>query len=510
MTTARIRRFVSSALVIVLAVVASNVMAQELRVGLFRLPNQLDVGFGLSNPDHALPYSLFDSLIQRDHYSEAAVYLPGLATEWRYLAEDLLELDLRQGVLFHDGSEFTAADVKFSIERLSDPDYPSTFVYNIAFAVIEEVEIVDSHTVRLHLAKPDPAILAILSMPQAAIVPEAYTREVGFDAFGQAPIGTGPYKLVSFTPGDIAVVERFDGFWGEAAPAERITFRAIPELVTRMTALSNGEVDIITHVPTDQVATINNLSCCAVEGLLTPLFHVLYLNPRNPAIADARVRQALSLAIDRELLNQAFWGGGAVVPHGHQFPLYRDYYDENRPAMQYDPERARQLLAEAGYAGEPVTFGIQDGYYTNGLLTAQAVVEMWQAVGFEASVHLNPETPITDINNTVRAWSNPVYFADPAGSYGVMYAPEGIARITWTGEHPEYAEMYEAFRWEQDPDARRALYGQVLDYWEAFVPGILLYQPIEYYGVSERVDWRPLPGTQPYILDFRSGSLKFN
>ena len=136
-------------------------------------------------------------------------------------------------------------------------------------------------------------------------------------------------------------------------------------------------------------------------------------------------------------------------------------------------------------------------------------MEMWRDVGLNARINLNPEDYWNYETAIANAWSNPVYFPDPAGSYGVMWAPNGIrgSNAAWLGEHPEYEVLYDAFRYEQDVDARRELYGQVLDYWEDFVPGIILYQPIEYYGVADGVEWRPLPGTQPYILDSRAGSL---
>ncbi len=483
----------------------------SLRVALPALPASLDIGGGFSNPDHAVPYSIFDSLIHKDHTSVQPVYIPGLATSWERVSDTVLVLKLREGVRFHNGDAMTAEDVKFSLERFSKADYP---LYEtprgIAFGNIERVEVVNPTTVRVVTVKPEPALEAILSMPQAAIIPQAYVEEIGYEAFGRTPVGTGPYRVTEFVLEERVTLAVFENFWGEQPNAGEIIFRSIPELASRITALVNDEVDIVTNVPPDQVATIEGSDCCETRDILSNIFHVLYFNSAHPLMQDKTFRQALSLAIDRQLLVDALWGGQAKVPPGHQFPQFGDIYMPDYPPPAYDPERARELLEASSYEGETITFHTASTYYTNGLLAAQAVTEMWKAIGVNTQllVDVNTEDFWTEV--MVANWSNPLYFTDPAGSYGVMYSPEGFrGSDRWTGRHDEYRALYDRFRYTLDLEERKKLYREVLGYWEDFVPATILYQPIEFYGVRKGVNWQPLPGSQTYILDFRADNLSF-
>jgi len=483
----------------------------SLRVALPALPASLDIGGGFSNPDHAVPYSIFDSLIHKDHESVQPVYIPGLATSWKRVSDRVLELELRKGVRFHNGEAMTAEDVKFSLERFSKADYPPYETpRGIAFGNIDRVEVVSPTTVRVVTAKPEPALEAILSMPQAAIIPKDYTEEIGYEAFGRAPVGTGPYRVTEFVPEERVVLAAFENFWGEQPNAAALTFRTIPELASRITALVNDEVDIVTNVPPDQVATIERSDCCETRDILSNIFHVLYFNSSHPLMQDQAFRQALSLAIDRPLLVDALWAGQAKVPPGHQFPQFGDLYMPDYPAPAYNPERARELLEASSYEGETITFHTASTYYTNGLLAAQAVTEMWKAIGVNTQLLVDVNTEDFWAEVMVANWSNPLYFTDPAGSYGVMYSPDGFrGSERWTGQHDEYRALYDRFRYTLDLEERKKLYREVLGYWEDFVPATILYQPMEFYGVRKGVNWRPLPGSQTYILDFRADNLSF-
>src|SRR5262249_35789188 len=147
-------------------------------------------------------------------------------------------------------------------------------------------------------------------------------EDTDFEAFRLKPVGTGPYRITTFQPGETVSYERFDDYWGDAAPLDGFELRRIPELATRITALANNELDLITNVPPDQIATVDAHPNLKVESPVTPLFHLVSFNTNGPHLKDQRIRQALSLAIDRNLLNEALWGGKAVVPTTHSFPQY--------------------------------------------------------------------------------------------------------------------------------------------------------------------------------------------
>ena len=309
-------------------------------------------------------------------------------------------------------------------------------------------------------------------------------------------------------PNQRLVYERFDGFWGERAPFARITLRHIPELSARITALKTGEVDLITNVPPDQIATVDADPRLKVEGMVTPLFHVIIFNTQHPQMRNPKLRQALSLAVDRETLNKALWLGKAIVPASHTYPQYGPLYMPELQTFAYDPVKAKQLLAESGYDGAPIRFDTFPTYYTNGLLAAQAIREMWAAIGVKT--HLNVEDKWTgnDPAMMVRNWSNPLYFPDPAGSFGTMWAP-GAASQSEKRFNPDatYVETWERFRYSTDVAERRKAYAQLMEMIKNDPPLLVLYQPYESYGLKRSVNWKPLPGHIPYVLDFRAGRI---
>jgi len=491
--------------------------ALDITVGTQNMSSYVDPGRDHSNVGSQNYVNAFDPLIQKDYTQPGAVFSPGLATEWQQTSPTTMEVTLRQGVKFHDGSEMTAEDVVFSFHRIIDeltPEYKS--IKTQFFANFAKVEALDTYKVRFTTHKPEPLFEVLLNAQQGYIVPRNYimgltgdpaVAEIAdFEAYALKPVGTGPYRITGFQPGENLTYARFDDYFGEKAPLDSFEMRRIAEMSTRLTALANGEVDIITNVPPDQLSTIEANPKLRVEGAVTPLFHVVIFNAMNPKLEDKRIRQALSLAIDRDLLNEALWLGKAVVPSTHTYEQYGELYMPELETFGYDPEKARALLAEAGYDGSPIRFDTDAVYYTNGLLAAQAIKEMWAAVGVNMELNVASDWgPLPEIET--RNWSNPMYFADPAGSYGTMWAPGG-ARIGNTWQPNEaYTEMWDRFRYSTDVAQRKAAYAEIMAYVKDEAPVLPLYQPYESYGVASDVQWKPLPGHIPYVLDFRAGSI---
>lgn len=506
-----------SRLVVIALLLAGFVFAQEdsrpvLRVATANMSSTVDPGADHSNVGSQNMFAFFDSLIERDHTKVEPTFIPGLATEWAFVDDVTLELKLRPNVKFHNGETMTAEDVKFSIERILNGEHaPYENIRGQFFDSLERVDIVDPETVRVVTKRADPALLTLLSTTQMSIVPKAYLEEIGYDAFALAPVGTGPFKLAEFTPGETMTWEAFADFWGDQPNVSKVELRRIPELSARITALANNEVDLITNVPPDQVEVITNNSGLEVREYQTPIFHVVIYNTKHPVMADKRFRQALNLAIDRQLLVDALWNGKAVAPNGHWFPQFGPLYDANAPLLAYDPEQAKALIAESGYDGTPIRFDTSAVYYTNGLLSSQALQEMWAAVGVNMELNVDDKWTGDDADMMARNWSNPMYFPDPAGSYGVMWGPTG-ARVpkTWEPQTPEYNALYEQMRFGATPEERMIAFKQVLEIWYDEAPGTILYQPMEYYGIRKGVNWQPLPGHQPYTLDFRAYNLSMS
>lgn len=503
-------------------VLAGAAQAAEFNVAASNLASYLDPGRDHSNVGSQFYFNSFDPLIHKDYATAEPVWKPGLATEWALISPTVMELKLRQGVSFHNGEPMTADDVVFSLNRMYQASFaPYKVRAKDRLANFDHAEKVDDFTVRVHAKRAEPLWETLLNLQQVFIIPEDYTKGLSgdpklaedsdFEAFSLAPVGTGPYRVAEFVPGEKLVWERFAGFWGEAAPLERVTVTHVPEVASRLTALKTGEADLATNIAPDQLALVASDPAMKAEGMLTPLFHVMILNQNHPKLKDARIRQALMLAIDREALNQALWLGKAEVPASHTMKEFGPLYMPELKTFEYDPEKAKALLAEAGYDGFEVTFDTQGSYYTNGLLAAQAIVEMWGQVGVKGAIRDLPKWTGNDPEMMTRNWSNPMYFADPFGSFGVMWAPGGPAE----GEgrfntDATFAADWEAFRFGETVEARKEAYARLMEHMKQDPAVLPLYRPYESWAMRKGVNWKPQAGHIPYVLDFRAGAISLD
>ena len=496
---------------------APSASAQELNVAVQNMAPWLDPGRDFSNVGSQFYYNSFEPPIGKDHTKAESVWQPSIATSWKITSPTTMELKIRQGVKFHNGDTMTADDVVFSLDRIMNATFPPyTVRKRDTVPNLTKVEAIDAETIRVTAEKPEPLFETLLNTQQLMIVPKKYimglsgdpnaAEDSDFDAFALKPVGTGPYRIAEFVPNQRIVYERFDGYWGEKAPFQRVTIRRIPELSARMTAVKNGEADIATNIPPDQVSIFTGDPKLKVESIVTPIFHVVIFNMNNPKMADARLRRALSLAIDREALNQAFWGGKAVVPSTHTYPQFGPLYMPQLKTFEYNSAEAKRLLKEVGYDGFPIRFDTQAAYYTNALVAVQAIQEMWAAVGVKMQVNVTEQWTGMDPTMMARIWSNPLYFPDPAGSFGIMWAPTGNSATEGRFSPDDaYKALWEKFRFSTDLDVRKAAYTGLMDSIKANPPVLPLYQPYESYGMSRRINWKPLPGHIPYVLDFRAG-----
>jgi peptide/nickel transport system substrate-binding protein len=305
---------------------------------------------------------------------------PSLAESWS-ASEDALtyEFVLRPGAKFHNGDPVTAEDVKFSFERYRGASQ------KLLHDRVAAVETPDARHVRFRLKQPWPDFLTFYVGATGAgwIVPKKYVESVGDDGFKKAPVGAGPYKFVSFTPGRELVLEAFEGYWRKVPNVRRLVFRDIPDEATRLAALKRGEADIIYSIRGELAEELERTK--ALKPTWPPAPFWLYFadqwDPKSPW-HDQRVRLAASLAIDHETINQALTLGyskitGSIIPSSFEF-----YWQP--PSPKYDPVKARRLLAEAGYpngfdAGEYYC----DASYSN---LAEAVVNNLKEVGIQATL----------------------------------------------------------------------------------------------------------------------------
>ena len=249
-------------------------------------------------------HNSFDSLIHKDPTRVEPAFLPGLAVSWQMIAPTCMELQLRRDVTFHNGDPMTADDVVFSLMRMFNPSYPPYVIRQREYFMnMYKAEKVDEYTVRVFTKRPDPLFEILLAVQQANILPKKYLMGLSghaevdevtdYEKFGLAPVGTGPYKITEWRPGERIVWERFEAFWGDQPAVKKITVRRIPELAARLTGLITGELDLITNLSPDQVATVEKGQNTKVVGALTPIFHVVFYNTEHPKMTRRSARPSI-------------------------------------------------------------------------------------------------------------------------------------------------------------------------------------------------------------------------
>lgn len=484
----------------------TGIERDELIIGVQGLPATLDPAMALSNVGSRVVWTPYDTLIRRDFLNHDA-YVPMLATSWNRLDDVTLDLTLRQDVTFHNGAPFTAEDVVFTFDRIMNPgDNTDVVEAGSYFSTFTSVEAIDPYTVRITTELPDPVIINRLASWGGWIVSKKYIESVGNDEFKRTGMGTGPYRFVSFTPDSEIVLERYEQHWDTLPPAKRVIFRVIPEVAARVTALVNGEVDIVTNIPPDQAATMRDQENVDVREVILANTHVLVYNTTKPAFSNKLIRQALNLGIDRQLIIDSIWGGKARAKHGHQFPEYGALNNPDRPLTPYDPEKARALLAEAGYNGEKVVYQTQAGYYTLTEQVGQAIVQMWQQIGINAELAVSDQSKSGE-ERECHTWSNSSVLADPDGVLWRSWGPGGSPQVQYWTAPDEYNRLGNEARTTLDPQLRYDNYQKMLDIFEDDAPGTVLYDPAEFYGVNKSVNWMPYV---MYNMDLRAYNLSFN
>jgi len=372
-----------------------------LRIGLSADVTTMDPHFVAAQPNLTAQHHVFDTLVHSDARSRP---VPGLAT-WRNPDPLTWEFSVRKGVKFHDGSELTAEDVVYSLERpLTIKGSPGGFQTYVRPIVSKE--IVDRYTVRLKTAAPYGALLQDLS--EVMIVSKKAAAQATSEDFdrGAAAVGTGPFRLARFSRGSRIEFARHDDYWGGRVPWEKLTLLILPSDPVRTAALLSGQVDAIEHVPTADIARLRKDAGFRLEQTVSWRTIFLHLDQRrdqppgvtskagkplakNP-LKDVRVRRAMSKAIHREAIAGRVMEGLAV-PAGNVLSPSVIGHDPAVKPEPYDPEGAKKLLAAAGYPdGFAITLATPNNRYINDEQVAQTVAQMLARVGIATKVDAMP------------------------------------------------------------------------------------------------------------------------
>lgn len=390
----------------VLALTAATASAQTLTIGVRGGPDSIDPHFTATGTHAEALKHVFDTLTWSGDGLEVQ---PRLAESWKPLDPTTWEFKLRKGVKFHDGSDFTAADVKFSIERVPIVSGPNpTTIYTRR---VKEVVVVDPHTVHIKTDGPAPVLpndfirVFIVSSKAAA----GLTKETANEAFnsGKAAVGTGPYKYVSWTPKGDLVLDRFDGYWGGKEPWARVVRKEIPNDAARVAQLKSGQLDLINRLPASDVATLKRDAKIHVETIDTVYVFNLEMDqreqtpagqvsakdgsplPKNPYL-DIRVREAIDLAIDRKTLAEIAMEGLGKATHQIVTPSIFGF-NKSLPERRYDVAAAKKLMADAGFPnGFKVQFSFTQDRLPGDRQVGTSIAQMLAAIGIDAAANAQP------------------------------------------------------------------------------------------------------------------------
>jgi peptide/nickel transport system substrate-binding protein len=417
-----LRRILDTLAAFAIASACTAASAANLTIGLGTDVTALDPHYHNVTPNNNVGAHIFGYLVMRNERSQL---VPGLATEWKTIDPTTWEFKLRRGVKFHDGSDFTAADVVASIERVPTvPNSPSPFT---AYSKqIREMIVVDPWTIRFRTATPYPLMPS--DMTQILIISKAAAKATTDDFnSGKAAIGTGPYRLVRYAKGDRIELARNDGWWGGPTPWEKVTLRLLPQDASRVAALLSGDVQVIENVPTSDAAKLKQDKRLGVYRTVADRLIYLHMDSdrdvspfvtdkagkplaKNP-LKDPRVRKAISKAINRPAMVEKVMEGEAIAS-GQLVADFLFGASKTLKVEPYDPEGAKKLLAEAGYPdGFGITIHAPNNRYVNDAKIAQAVAQMLTRVGIDTKVVAMPSstffTQATDLKFSLMllGWS---------------------------------------------------------------------------------------------------------
>lgn len=433
--------------------------------------------------------NIFDGLTYRGPDMQI---VPALATAWEVLDEGKrIRFTLREGVTFHNGEPFNAEAVKFTFDRLLG-DEGAKGPQRSNYVSIESVEIIDEHTVDFHLTDADPVLLTKLAGYGAMIVPPKYLAEVGDEEFNLKPVGTGPFKVVSYEPKVALKMEAYDGFWGGPAKLSELEYRFITEPATAVAELQAGRVDLVIPptIPISMIPTIEadpNLEIVTTPG---PTVYSLRYNTRDGITADERVRKAMIMAVDRDTIVSEILGGQAEVIASLQGSLSFGYDPELKP-LPYDPEGAQKLLAEAGVQpGAAVQIDIRGNDATFGEVT-QAVAAYLSTVGINATIQ--PYETNTLLNDIIPQGKTGAMFQQSWGGWTFDYDNTAYS-MYHTGEKwnpydsdPKMDELLESQRHLTDAAERERILREIAQYAYDRALEMPLYNLNAIYGISTRV-----------------------
>ena len=451
-------------------------------------------------PRESMYEAVFDRFLQQDRQGK---YGPNVIESWQWTDNKMgMTLKIRQGVKFHDGSDLTADDVAFSMIRLK-----TSRPYSAVYAKVKEHQVRDKATLHLVFERFDPSFPRWLGFLAGFVVPHAYFQSLGPDdqaraeEFARKPVGSGPYRVVSFTPGSTLVLEAFDRYWKGAPPIKRAVFKMVTDPTARVAEILSGNADITSEVPVEEFGRLSTQA--SLKGMKQPVGDMaqLFPNPRFEPFKKEEVRLAVHYAIDKKTIVDKVLLGFGIPVSLTEGPLY-DAYDPSF-SFPYDPAKARQLLQTAGYsAANPLRLKVMTtkGVRTKDFEFMSAITQMWKDVGIEAELEVIT-IPQWFQHRDARGqggqdlaplslyfWSNPT--GDPINSVGFQNNVKGPFRV-WESE--DVVPLIDPIFDERDEPKRIAAAKKAARYVVEKGYIVPLFQVVQPVVMKKDLNYQPFP-----------------
>src|SRR5947208_1303563 len=462
-------------------------------------PTTLDAMNQQETPASVVAEHIYNKLVERD---PSLKIVPALAAELpKLISPQVWEIKLRRGVKFHNGEDFNADSVKFSLERAKDPKMRGAS----NFKLIERVEIVDAATVRVHTVKPWPTFIPSMNHPQAPMYPPKAYADKDSAYISKNPIGTGPYKFVRWSKDEEIVLEANAMYFRGAPRIKTVVFRPIPDDAVRVAALQNGEVDIAVNIPPHLATIIANhpktfLSTAPSIRTIQLMFYTHQYDTQNKLVgpyagptADKRVRQAIAYALDVDEIIKGVLDGKAMRV-ATMLPSMHFGFDPALKPIKQDLAKVKKLLADAGYPnGVEITLNGPQGRYVRDKEVAEAAAGQLNKAGIKTTLKIYEF--VNYLNNlTYKHKGGPVWligWGTPTIDAETVYNPlfhNGSNLGTYF--NPDLDGLMDAAQKEMDEKKRLALYHQINKLWIEDAAAAPLYQQLDLYGASKRISWK--------------------